>query len=426
MSIQKAIQKLINLCSHEIFGFISPSVDVAKQFDVYNKLIEGVEDSSVQNFEKQLSDFCGGGDVISFAAGRMSFYVLLKCWGIGEGDEVALTGFTCSVMVNAVLRTGAKPIYVDIDPNTLGMSPNALRKCINKNTKVVVAQHTFGIPCEIDAIRNIVLEYRAHLVEDCAISMGSTYKGKQIGNWGDAAIFSTDHTKPLNTLVGGFVYTSNKFLAEKVREMQKGCGELTKEHQKAILRRYLREHQLEQGKHNYFVLNNYWNALLEKLHMNHSVSPYLLHEASTNTESNEDYPFPAKMTPMQAQIGIQSLADFIESIPKRKERLKSLIMLLEGKGNIPKAYFDNNRDIVPLRFAFTTSNRNDYFFIDDWVWFKKPIIASNEPLVNFGYFEGMCPNSEKTGESIMNLPILMDDYRHIKLMKRITNNTNGL
>lgn len=426
MRFKAVIQKMATLCTREIFGFISPSVDVEKDFTFLNELIEIEDEAPVKLFEEKLSDFLGGGDVITFAAGRMSFYALLKCWGVGKGDEVALTGFTCSVMVNAVLRTGANPIYVDIDPETLGMSPDALRNSISERTKVVVAQHTFGIPCEIDKIQSIAKEYKLYLVEDCAISMGSFFKGKQIGNWGDAAIFSTDHTKPLNTLVGGFVYTQNRNLAYDVRKIQEECDALSKEHQRAILRRYLKEHQLEQGIHNYFVLNNYWNTLLVKMHLSRAISPYLEFEASTNIGPNGVYPFPAKMAPMQAKIGLQSLEDYKASIPKRKERLIKFIRIMKGKVYIPKAYFDNDRDIVPLRFAFTTSNKSGYAFIDDWVWFKQPIVASGEPLENFGYRKGMCPASERIGNDIMNFPILMNDKRNERLIKQIKKYVNGI
>jgi len=426
MNIKSITKRIIHLITQEIFGFISPSIGLDGQIPVYEDLIEQPNEDFVRAFETDLSNFIGGGDVVTFASGRMSFFALLKCWGVSEGDEVALTGFTCSVMVNAVLRTGAKPIYVDIDPETLGMSPDALRSCINEKTKVVVAQHTFGIPCEIDAIKSIALECGAYLVEDCAISLGSIYKGKQIGNWGDAAIFSTDHTKPLNTLVGGFVYTTDKALADDVRKIQKGCDGLKKDHQRAILKRYLKEHQLEQGKHNRFVLDNYWNVLLKKLHFTHGISPYLEFEASTNANSNEVYPYPAKMTPMQAKIGIQSLAEYGKSVSKRKERLKSFINMMEGKVHIPYAYYDNERDIVPLRFAFATPNRSGYVFIDDWIWFKQPIVASLEPLENFGYKKGMCPSSEKTGDEIMNFPILLDDDKNERLIKQIKKYSYGL
>lgn len=426
MNIQVALQKLSSLCMREIYGFISPSVDIKRKFEEYNALIESKEDSIIYSFEEQLSTFLGGGEAITFAAGRMSFYALLKCWGVGEGDEVALTGFTCSVMANAVLRVGAKPVYIDVDPETLGMSPESLSKKISEKTKVVVAQHTFGLPCKIDEIKTITHDTGAYLVEDCALTLGSCYKGIKVGNWGDAAIFSTDHTKPLNTLVGGFAYTNDKTLAAKLRTIQQNSGQLTKEHQRAILYRYIKEHKMEQKCHNRFVLNMYWQALARKVHLPQPQVPYLQYEASSKIDGNDFYPYPAKMPPMLAMIGINSLKEYVSLIDKRKDRLEDYLKACKNIANVPKAYFDNNCDIIPLRFAFISNNREQYGFIDDWIWFKQPIVASDEPLENFGYVKGMCPNSERIGLTIMNFPILLDVQRHNKLMKRINSNTNGL
>ena len=262
--LKKILQVAIG---EEIYGFISPSVELNNIQSEYKNLIGQPDYKEVESYEKSLSEYLGGGLVISFASGRMSFYALLKCWNIGEGDEVALTGFTCSVMVNAVLKTGAKPLFIDIDKDTLGMSPESLRERVGKKTKVVVAQHSFGIPCEIDTIYDIARENGSYLIEDCAITLGSSYKGKTCGNWGDASIFSTDHTKPLNTLIGGFVYTNDSTIAQRVREIQCQCGELTQIHQQVILKQYLKEHEMEVRRHNNFILNNYWRAIRRRLHL---------------------------------------------------------------------------------------------------------------------------------------------------------------
>lgn len=414
----RIIKQLLTLLSQELFGFISPSVDLSDYITKCEDLIENPDVSEARWYEAELSQHIGGGEVITFASGRMAFYSLLKCWGIGEGDEVALTGFTCSVMVNAVLRVGAKPIYVDIDPNTLGMSPVSLRQKINDKIKVVVAQHTFGIPCEIDTIREITHTMGAKLIEDCALTLGSSYKNVKMGNWGDAAIFSTDHTKPLNTLVGGFAYTNIKDLALQLRSLQSESGELTKGHQYSILNRYIKEHELEQKSHNLFVLNNYWNVLCGKLHLSHSMTPYLQYEASTKTDNNDLYPYPAKLPSSLAYIGRKSLKIYFMSIDKRKRRLIDYLSI-ENEEIIPKAYYYQDNDIVPLRFAFISNAREKYTYIDDWVWFKRPIVASSEPLENFGYNKGMCPRAEEIGDRIMNFPILINEKKHLKLIKKI-------
>lgn len=421
MSIMKRLTKVANLFLREIFGFISPSVDLSDTISEYEELIDNPEKGKSIVFERKLSNYIGGGEVISFASGRMAFYALLKTWGIGKGDEVALTGFTCSVMVNAVLRVGATPVYVDIDPNTLGMSPKALSKIIGSNTKVVVAQHTFGIPCEIDTIKTITQGAGAFLIEDCALSLGSSYKGIKVGNWGDAAIFSTDHTKPLNTLIGGFAYTNNKGIAESLRLIQQNSGRLSNEHQNVILRRYLNENRMENKRHNIFVLQSYWLALKNKIKMAKLPSPYLHYEASTKTDENDTYPYPAQMPPMIAAIGVKSLEEYLSTIDTRKKRLRDYLSIIKDEDKIPKAYYNTDNDIIPLRFAFF-DYRGKYSFVDDWVWFKQPIVASSEPLENFGYLKGMCPNSEATGQRIMNLPILINEKKHIALVKQLIKN----
>jgi dTDP-4-amino-4,6-dideoxygalactose transaminase len=103
-----------------------------------------VKTDYVEKFEKDFSKFIGEGNSVAFASGRMSFYSLLKALHISENDEVVLLGYTCSVMVNAVLRTGAKVVYSDIDINTFGSCVESIEKVITLKTKVIVAQHSFG------------------------------------------------------------------------------------------------------------------------------------------------------------------------------------------------------------------------------------------------------------------------------------------
>ncbi|MBW2599874.1 MAG: DegT/DnrJ/EryC1/StrS family aminotransferase, partial [Deltaproteobacteria bacterium] len=190
----------------------------------------------VPEFEARFAGLVGDGWCISFAAGRMAFYVLLKALGIGKGDEVILPAFTCSVMANAVWRTGATPVFSDIDLETFGSDAEAIERKITDRTKLVVAQHSFGIPCKIDRIVEIAGNRNIFVLEDCAITLDSSYKGIKVGNWGDAAIFSTDHSKPINTLTGGMLYTNNTDLFRKVRDEAKNAPHLDREQQERLIR----------------------------------------------------------------------------------------------------------------------------------------------------------------------------------------------
>ena len=97
-------------------------------------------------FESKFSKLIGDGESVCFGAGRMGFYALMEVLEIGEGDEVVLQAATCSVMANAILRKGATPIYADIDPNTYGSCVDAIERVLTERTRMIVAQHSFGIP----------------------------------------------------------------------------------------------------------------------------------------------------------------------------------------------------------------------------------------------------------------------------------------
>ncbi|MBI4936664.1 MAG: DegT/DnrJ/EryC1/StrS family aminotransferase, partial [Nitrosomonadales bacterium] len=198
-------------------------------------LLESNDDIEKQRtlleFEERFAGLVGAGSACSFASGRMAFYAFMKALGIGKGDEVILTAFTCSVMPNAVMKLGARPIYADMDRNTFGSSSSAIQNAITSRTRLIVAQHSFGIPCDIDLIVNLAKERGIFVVEDCAITLDSSLKGIKVGNWGDAAIFSTDHSKPLNTVIGGMLYTQNPEIHERVKRLAKISPQLSYEHQ---------------------------------------------------------------------------------------------------------------------------------------------------------------------------------------------------
>lgn len=189
-----------------LMGFVCPHRYLTSgQFKTLQGLLVDTSGELPVRFEHDLAVRLGASpeNVISVAAGRMGFYMALRAFGVGEGDEVLLTGFTCAVMVNAVLRVGAEPVYADISEGTLGTDPQSVAARITQNTRLIVAQHSFGLPCDVPRI--MAVANGIPVVEDCAISFGSTLNGRALGTFGDAAIYSFDHSKPVNALIGGAV-----------------------------------------------------------------------------------------------------------------------------------------------------------------------------------------------------------------------------
>jgi len=119
--------------------------------------------------------------IYTFFKGRVALYAILKAMGISSNDEVIVPGFTCVVVPNAIMYALAKPVYVDIDKKDYNIDVDKIEEKITKNTKVIIAQHTFGIPANMDRIVEICKRYKLYLIEDACHALGSTYKGK--GAW---------------------------------------------------------------------------------------------------------------------------------------------------------------------------------------------------------------------------------------------------
>lgn len=137
-----------------------------------------------------------------FNSGRSALFALLKSFDIGNGDEVIVQAFTCVAVPNSVLWAGATPVYADIDAS-YNIDPQSVEQKISRKTKALIVQHTFGVPAAMDSLRNIAKKHKLILIEDCAHSIGATYKGMPLGTIGDAAFFSFGRDKPLSSVWGG-------------------------------------------------------------------------------------------------------------------------------------------------------------------------------------------------------------------------------
>lgn len=137
----------------------------------------------------------------------MSLYVILEALGIGSKDEIILPAFTCVVVPNAMIYHGIKPVYVDIEPDTYNIDVSKIKEKITPQTKAIYAQHTFGIPCNMDCIARIAKDHGLIVIEDCAHALGASLNGRKVGSLGHVAYFSTDHSKVISTSTGGMITT---------------------------------------------------------------------------------------------------------------------------------------------------------------------------------------------------------------------------
>jgi dTDP-4-amino-4,6-dideoxygalactose transaminase len=179
-------------------------------------------------FEKEFARYLGAAHAIGVNSGTDALHLALRACGIGLGDSVLTVSHTAVATVAAIELTGAKPVLVDIDPDTYTMSPESLKVAIQRHDgatndglstlKAVVVVHLYGHPADMPALLEIARQHNLCVVEDCAQSHGATLDGKMTGTWGDIAAFSFYPTKNLGALGdGGAVVTDQPDLAEKTR-----------------------------------------------------------------------------------------------------------------------------------------------------------------------------------------------------------------
>ena len=189
----------------------------------------------VDRFEKEFAAYVGSKYAVATVNGTAALHVALLLADVQEGDEVLTQPLTFIATCNAISYCGAKPVFVDVDLDTMGMSPESLKSfleqnceivdnhCINKTTnkiiKACVPMHTFGHSCKIDEIQKICETWHIALVEDAAESLGSFYKGRHTGTFGKLAAFSFNGNKIITSGGGGVIVTDDESLAKKAKHL---------------------------------------------------------------------------------------------------------------------------------------------------------------------------------------------------------------
>jgi perosamine synthetase len=212
---------------------------VGNEKNYLNECIDSTFVSSVGKYvgelEENIASYTGAKYAIATSNGTSALHISLLLANVGQSDEVITQPLTFIATCNAISYCGAQPIFIDVDKDTMGLSPSSLKyffennttvknnQCINnKTSKVIKAcmpMHTFGHPCRIDEIKEICDTYNVFLIEDAAESFGSLYKGKHTGTFGQMAAFSFNGNKIITSGGGGCIITNDKILAKKAKHL---------------------------------------------------------------------------------------------------------------------------------------------------------------------------------------------------------------
>jgi dTDP-4-amino-4,6-dideoxygalactose transaminase len=179
-----------------------------------------LKDEECTLFEKEFADFCGRKFAISTTSGTASLHISLLASGVERDDEVVLTPHVAYAVGNAVLCLGAKPVFVDIDDETLTIDSSNIQEKITPKTKAIIPVHTYGHPADIESIVEVAHKYDLFVIEDVTHAVGSKYKGRRLplGGYKNIGIFSFNRKQFWLPSGGGMVVTDNEEIAEKAMQ----------------------------------------------------------------------------------------------------------------------------------------------------------------------------------------------------------------
>lgn len=322
-----------------------------------------------EEFEKVFSEYIGTKYAVAVSSCTAALHLSLMALGVGTGDEVIVPAQTHVATAHSAEFVGAQPVFADVDITSGTITTETIKAKLTKNTKAVNVVHFAGQPCEMDEIRNLCENKGIFIVEDCAHSLGSVYKGKKTGNIGNTGCYSFYPIKQITTCEGGMLTTNDQRIA-MLASKQRGFGI-----DKAVQER---------------KIAGYYDV------------PYL------------GYNY--RMTEVEAAIGIIQMKKLPAMNNSRIENAKYLISLIK---NIPGiSFIKESKDIVNTHFFFQLklergypTRRNDLAKkftergIGTSIYYATPLHLMTYYRQKYGYKKGDLVNAELIADTTIALPI---------------------
>jgi len=171
----------------------------------------------VARFEDQFKRYIGSAEAVAVSSCTAALHLAMLVSGVGPGDEVITTPMTFCATANSIIHTGARPVFVDVEPDTGNIDPGLIAKAITPRTRAILPVHYAGRPCRMDAIEALARQHGLLLIEDAAHAVEAAYHGRKIGTIGHLTCFSFYATKNVTTAEGGMITTADAELAAKIK-----------------------------------------------------------------------------------------------------------------------------------------------------------------------------------------------------------------
>jgi perosamine synthetase len=363
-----------------------------------------VTDDARERFRSRIAETLGltPDRVTLFARGRVALYAILRALGIGPGDEVIVPAFTCVAVPNAILYTGARPVWVDIDPQTYCLDSAAVEAAIGARTKAVVAQNTFGLSADLDAIMAVARRDHLTVIDDCTHGLGGRYRGKPNGATAPLSFFSTQWSKPISTGLGGFAVDRDGAAADRLRALEKAAAEPSAVRVAAL--RTLLYGRERAGGGRLFRGGRAMYRAFGRL----GVVP-----GSSSQDELEGTAMPhgflARLSESQARLGSDRLGRLPIEIERRRRIAHRYSDWLVAEARTAAAE-PAEAEHAFLRYPLRVADRPRFMVaaeragVDLGDWFVSPVHPATERLDRWGFVTGSAPHAEQACREIVNLP----------------------
>lgn len=322
----------------------------------------------VAEFEEVFADYVGARFAVATTSCTTALHSALTVMGIGQGDEVILPSLSFIATANSVIHCGARPVFIDVDPNTCNIDFREIEKLITAKTRAIMPVHQMGLPADLDPIREIAERYRLVLIEDAACAIGSEYRKKRIGGHGNMACFSFHPRKIITTGEGGIITTDDEMTATRLRR--------------------LRHHGM-------------------------SVSDIERHAADKIIlETYPELGYNYRMTDMQAAIGVEQMKKLPSILNKRKQLARRYDSELQKiphlRVPVVPPYADHNYQSYWIELLDSSPvDRNTLMalLLEKGIATRRGIMAIHREPCYRAYVSSALPNTERMTDGTLLLPL---------------------
>lgn len=358
---------------------------------------------AVDRYEQSLREYFGAADAVAYWKGRVALYAMLRGLGVGPGDDVVMPGYTCVVVPNAVRYAGARPIYVDIDPQTYNVTAEGVRQALTPATKAIIVQHSYGLPADMEAILDVARSRNLPVLEDCCHAFGSRWHGRLVGTFGAGAFFSGQWNKSYSTGLGGMAVMSDAALAARVRELTDAtCASPGRLVRSVISAQLLAFHLL--------VFPRTFGLAMRVFRWLGRRGLMVGSSSVQEVEGQTPEGFFRRISAGQAVVGTNELRHIEQNVAHRRQ-LAALYERVLREAGWPTPLISPGADPVMVRYPVPVTNKAELLavaekhLIEMGDWFNCPLHGAEAPLGNFAFDPASCPVAVRACDTVVNLPM---------------------